>query len=329
LSVQPDLISILMPVKNAELFLADCLDSILAQTEKNWELLAVDDGSTDSSFELLTKFTSYAQIRVFKNSGAGIIDALRLAYSKSNGELITRMDADDRMAPQKLEFLKRDLKSFGKGNLAIGQVQYFSENELGDGYKRYERWLNDLTETGSNYADIYKECVIPSPCWMVYRTDLEKCGAYEPNTYPEDYDLCFRFYKQRLKVIPSQEILHYWRDHPNRSSRTDKNYADNRFLELKVKWFLELDHDPNQELIVWGAGAKGKFIAKLLQEHKVEFRWVCNNEKKIGKHVYGVEMESVDDVDNHTDRQVIVAVANNEEQQAIRDALNQRAFWFC
>ncbi|MCB9190513.1 MAG: glycosyltransferase family 2 protein [Flavobacteriales bacterium] len=327
--MQSDLISILMPVKNAEPFLAECLDSILAQTERNWELLAVDDGSSDLSFEILNEYAQGTRIRVFKNTGKGIIDALRLAFSESCGEFITRMDADDRMAPRKLEFLKRDLKSFGKGNLAIGQVKYFSETEVGDGYRRYEQWLNGLTETGTNYADIYKECVIPSPCWMVYRSDLDDCGAFEPNIYPEDYDLCFRFYQQGLKVIPSQEVLHFWRDHPDRSSRTDQNYADNRFLELKLNWFLELDHNPDQELILWGAGAKGKFIAKLLQERSIQFRWVCNNEKKIGKHVYGIEMESVDAVDKHVDGQVIVAVANPEEQNEIRQLLSTDAFWFC
>jgi len=328
--VQPDLISILMPAKNAEPFLTDCIESIIKQTETNWELVAVDDGSSDSSHQTLLEFSKAdSRITVLKNHGSGIIDALRLAYSKSNGQFITRMDADDRMASHKLETLKRNLKSSGQGSLAVAQVKYFSESELGDGYKRYESWLNGLTATGCNYQDIYKECVIPSPCWMVHRNDLDKCDGFNPDTYPEDYDLCFRFYREKLNVIPCTEVLHHWRDHQNRSSRTDDNYADNRFLELKVNWFLELDHNPNETLVLWGAGAKGKSIAKLLRARDVPFKWLCNNPNKIGHEIYGIEMESTAAIELSEQTQTIVAVANQQQQNEIDQSISCETYWFC
>lgn len=319
-----------MPVKNAEPFLAECLDSIVDQTEQNWELLAVDDGSSDSSHQILEHYAhTDSRIHVLRNDGSGIIEALRKAYSNSSGDFITRMDADDKMDIRKLEALKRNLKSSGTGSIAIGQVKYFSESALGDGYLKYESWLNSLTSTGTNYSAIYKECVIPSPCWMVHREDLDKCEEFKPDTYPEDYDLAFRFYREVLKVVQCDEVLHYWRDHPNRSSRNDDNYADNRFLELKVKWFLELDYRPEKELILWGAGSKGKSISKLLLDRNISFKWVCNNPKKIGKHIYGVELNSTDHLKEESDRQIIVAVANPDEQKLIRESLEQAAFYFC
>ena len=63
---------------------------------------------------------------------------------------------------------------------------------------KYEKWINGLTLTGNNYTEIYKECVIPSPCWLIHRNDFENCDGFEPNIYPEDYDLTFRFYKANL-----------------------------------------------------------------------------------------------------------------------------------
>lgn len=318
-----------MPVRNAEPFLNECLESICNQTATNWELLAVDDGSRDKSRSILEDFAQKdSRVSVFKNDGLGIIDALRSAYSKSTGNLISRMDADDRMASSKLETLKRNLISSGTGNIAIGAVKYFSETTLGDGYKKYEEWLNSITAKGSNYSEIYKECVIPSPCWMVFREDLETCGAFNSNTYPEDYDLCFRFYQKQLKPIPCTEVLHFWRDHPSRSSRNDSNYADNRFLELKLNWFLKLDHNPNKPFVIWGAGSKGKTVAKFLSEKRVPFHWVCNNQKKIGHNIYGVTMESPSAFLN-TDAQFIVTVANPEEQQEIRDQVSESAYFFC
>src|SRR5690606_10347489 len=134
--------------------------------------------------------------KVFKNLGNGIIDALKLGFKNSSGHFITRMDSDDVMAPNKLQRMCQDLLTHGKGHLALGLVSYFCEGELGEGYQNYEKWLNTLTRSGTNYTDIYKECVIPSPCWMVHRDDLMACGSFESTTYPEDYDLAFRFYEQ-------------------------------------------------------------------------------------------------------------------------------------
>ena len=212
-------ISILMPVKNAALFLRECLDSIVNQEEANFELIAVDDHSTDSSLKILEEYQKKdPRVQVHKNKQHGIIAALRLAYKKSSGVFITRMDSDDIMSLHKLKRLKSNLTAFGIGHIALGKVKYFSESTLGEGFIRYEHWLNRLIESGTNFNEIYKECVIPSPCWMVYREDLDRCEAFTPDNYPEDYDLAFRFYRKGLTPIKCDEVLHYWRDYVNRTS---------------------------------------------------------------------------------------------------------------
>lgn len=324
-------ISILTPVKDAEPFLRDCLLSIQQQSETDWELIAVNDGSTDGSKAILDEFAKAdPRMRVFDNAGTGIIEALRLAYSQSSGQFITRMDADDIMAPNKLEILKYKLIMNGMGHVAVGLVRYFSADGVKDGYRHYEGWLNHLTASGTNYSDIYRECVIPSPCWMVFRDDLDRCGAFEPDQYPEDYDLAFRFFANDIKVIPCSDIIHHWRDHGQRTSRNDPNYADNRFLELKMRWFLKLSHQPERPLIVWGAASKGKIIAQSLLNSGVDFRWICNNPNKIGKHVYHTLIESLNTMDEVAHPQVIVAVANKDEQSEIREQLKpDEAFFFC
>ena len=117
---------------------------------------------------------------------------LKFAYSKSKGNYITRMDSDDIMVPEKLELMVNALQKSGDGHIALGQVSYFSKDGISDGYYSYEKWLNKLTRAGSNYSEIYKECVIPSPCWMVSRKDFDLCGGFNSDIYPEDYDLAFR-----------------------------------------------------------------------------------------------------------------------------------------
>ncbi len=312
------LISILFPVKNTAIFLSDCLDSIIQQTEGQWELIAINDHSTDNSGKILQEFAQVdPRIKVFNNIEKGIIPALRLAYSKSRGQLITRMDSDDLMLSNKLEVLKNQLIANGPGHLSLGLVQYFSTGQLGEGYKKYQNWLNQLSFSGTNFQEVYKECVIPSPCWMVYREDLERCGAFRSNRYPEDYDLCFRFYEKNLKTIPVDQVLHLWRDYPTRTSRTHIHYADNRFLELKLHYFLKLDFDKDRPLIVWGAGKKGKWIVRQLTQQPIPLHWVCNNEKKIGKVIYGQALLAPSIIQQFPRPQFIIAVAEAKGQKEI------------
>ncbi len=335
--MQDPVVSILIPFKNTAEFLPDCLDSILRQSYIHWEVLAVDDHSTDSSLQILEQYaTRDSRIKVFANYGNGIIPALRTAFKECNGQLVTRMDSDDLMQPDKLKRLVENLLNHGKGHVAVGKVKYFSDRGISDGYARYERWINYLTEQGSNYDEIYKECVIPSPCWMVFKEDLEACGAFDPDRYPEDYDLTFRFYEKDLRCIPCNDVLHLWRDYDTRTSRTSEHYAQNYFLDIKLHYFLKLDYKPGNPLVIWGAGTKGKTIGKSLVDQGIPFTWICDNPNKIGKKIYGVRMEHYDSIQNLKKPQSIVTVANEDAQKLIRSYLTKLGmhpmkdyFFFC
>ncbi|WP_299362378.1 glycosyltransferase family 2 protein [Winogradskyella sp.] len=314
------LVSILIPFKNTESFIAKCMTSILTQTYCQWEAIFVDDHSDDLSSAIVEEYTrNDPRIKCYKNEGTGIIEALRTAFKNCTGEYITRMDSDDIMTPNRLDVMVNSLVKYGKGHLAVGQVNYFRADGVSDGYARYERWINQLTQTGSNYSEIYKECVIPSPCWMLYRDDFIACEGFEPNRYPEDYDLTFRFYRAGYKCIPCNEILLHWRDYDSRTSRTHEHYAINYFLDIKVYYFLELDYDSNRPLTVWGAGNKGKTVAKLLIKNQIPFYWICDNQKKIGKDIYGQKLLNFNYLQQLDSPQSIVTVANEDEQKTITE----------
>ncbi|MDO7172825.1 glycosyltransferase family 2 protein [Mariniflexile sp. AS56] len=317
--MQKPLISILTPFKNTEAYLKDCIESILRQTYTNWELIIVDDGSTDSSYDIVNAFAENdTRISLLKNKGSGIIDALQAAFNQSKGAFITRMDSDDIMMPNKLEVLLNNLLNHGEKHVAVGLVQYFSALGVGPGYKSYETWLNNLTKTGTNYSEIYKECVIPSPCWMIHRTNLIACDAFNPHLYPEDYDLTFRFYKHQFKCIPCDVVLHQWRDYSTRTSRTHIHYAQNHFTELKLRHFLDIDYNIEKTITIWGAGTKGKLMASLLIEKDIPFEWICDNPKKIGKAIYGKTLKNFKALSNIKNPQSLITVANKTAQKEIR-----------
>lgn len=89
-------VSVLVPVYNAQAYLVEALDCILAQTFTDWEMICVNDGSTDSSLTILNDYANqHARIRVIDRPNTGIVGALNDALKAAKGEYIARMDADD------------------------------------------------------------------------------------------------------------------------------------------------------------------------------------------------------------------------------------------
>ncbi|MEP1095441.1 MAG: glycosyltransferase family 2 protein [Cyclobacteriaceae bacterium] len=330
------LVSIIMAVKNTEPYLPECLDSIMAQTYSNWELVAVNDHSTDRTPEILEEYSEKdVRIKVFHSKRHKLIPTLKEGYQHVQGTLINRMDSDDKMPHHKLEALVNEWQKYGKGTVIAGGTEHFvDEGEVGGGFLKYERWLNYVAAKGTHYEEIYQECVIPSHCWIIHKEDFDSVGGFEPEVYPEDYDLCFRFYKEGLTVIGIDKILHHWRDRSNRISRTWEEYKDNRYFALKIPYFYELDRDPARPLVLWGAGKNGKDLAKMILEKEKNFVWVCDNERKIGKDIYGVRMRHFNEIPNLENPQILLVVTSPEGKMEIRRQLTQwgkeprKDFWF-
>jgi len=104
-------------------------------------------------------------------------------------------------------------------------------------------------------------------------------------------------------------------------------------IDLKMKYFLEDDLDQKTELVIWGAGKKGKLISKILIEKGIPFRWICNNENKIGVDIYGKILESPSIFENISTYQIIIAVAQENAQAQILKNLekiqNAQPYFFC
>ena len=118
------LISVITPVHNAEAFIQESIESVIKQTYTNWELLLVDDNSTDASFSILEKFAAQdKRIHVFrfnKNKGAGI--ARNTAIEAANGAYIAFLDADDLWKPRKLKV----------------QIDFMLKNKISVSYSSYQ-----------------------------------------------------------------------------------------------------------------------------------------------------------------------------------------------
>ncbi len=322
-----------MPVKNAGPYLKPCIDSIRAQSFNNWELIAINDNSTDGSDEVLEEYTQLDKRMITAHSkGTGIVAALQTGYALSSGNCIHRMDADDLMPVNKLEKM---ISVAAQGAVVTGKVKYFcDEYEVGNGFRKYEGWLNGLMEGGEFWRDAFIECSIPSSAWMIDRTDFELIGGFKSSLMPEDYDLSFRIMEHKLDVIKIQEVIHFWRDSSSRTSRNEEQYFPMAYLPLKVHYFLKLYRTEKKSLVLWGAGKKGKQVAKELIERNVPFDWITGNINKVGKDIYGVVLQD-EEVIKDENIQIILALSSPKEQCVIQKRLNgmnknqnKDYFWF-
>ena len=106
------LISIVIPVYNAEKYLRACLDSVLAQTYKNWEAICVNDGSSDNSAKILEEYAAKdARFHIINQQNSGVSTARNTGLRQTTGKYIYFMDADDIVSPYLFELAEKNLQN--------------------------------------------------------------------------------------------------------------------------------------------------------------------------------------------------------------------------
>lgn len=124
--MENSLVSIVVPVYNVELYIRKCIESILKQTYQNFELILVDDGSTDKSMLIIEKYINDKRIKVFNKKNGGLSDARNFGIDRANGKYITFIDSDDEITNKYLENLVIALEST---NSDISIVSYNNIDE--------------------------------------------------------------------------------------------------------------------------------------------------------------------------------------------------------
>ena len=122
-------ISVIVPVYKVEKYLPECIESVLAQTFTDFELILVDDGSPDNSGAICDAYAARdPRIRVFHKENGGVTSARRLGVERSRGEWITFVDSDDKLFPNALRDLWNIAKQYSDVDLVEGQTQHFNPN---------------------------------------------------------------------------------------------------------------------------------------------------------------------------------------------------------
>jgi len=178
-----------MPVYNADKYLPLAIESILNQTYSNFELIIIDDGSTDSTFQIISKAAGRdKRIIVFRNkTNLGICKSLNKGLELAKGKYVARMDADDWSYPARLEKQLSFLKDH-PGTVICGSAIEICDNRLKVKNKRYYP-ISDKEIR----KKILKINPFAHPATMYQRAVAVKAGGYNEKLFTvEDYDLYFR-----------------------------------------------------------------------------------------------------------------------------------------
>lgn len=308
-------VSIIMPVKNADKYLHECLSSIRRQTFSFWELVVVNDHSTDNTQEILEQHAmADKRIRVFENTDHGITPALSLALSHAQGEYITRMDGDDMMPETRLALMTKALEAQPPKTVVTGKVQYFGAETISEGYLSYQHWLNKRIDKQDHWDWVYRECVIASPNWMCRKSDLLEIGGLASLSYPEDYHLVLNWYAHGFSIHSLPEVTLNWREHPERTSRNSEHYNQSHFFKLKIEHFVK--HSLGKAtLVLWGVGNKGRLTAQILDVQGQDFTWMDMNPDKYPGGIAGHPIGKFTDVEELNDFKLLIAVFPPEKER--------------
>jgi glycosyltransferase involved in cell wall biosynthesis len=321
-------VSVLLPCYNVAKTLAEALDSIIQQTLTDFEVIAVDDGSTDSTPAILQDWAKAdSRFRVFSCPHRGIIATLNAGLEACQAPYVARMDADDRAHPDRLAKQVVYLAAYPEAALVSCQVSGFPKEQVREGFRVYLEWLNALTSDEDIRREIFVESPFPHPSVTFRKQWVEKVGGYQEHGWPEDYDLWLRMYIAGAKFAKIPEVLLDWREHPKRLTRTDSRYSLENFLRAKAYYLVRGPLQNRDAVIVWGAGMMGRRLGKQLQRQDVPLAaFVDIDPEKIGRTRRGKPIIPADDLLNwwsrFTNPVVLAAVGARGARELIRTRLN-------
>ena len=280
------LVSVVLPVRDAEATVERAARSILDSIVREIELIVIDDGSTDSSAEIVRQIND-PRLRLVQQDALGVCSAANCGAAEARAPVIARMDADDYSHPARIGKQLSLLHDSGADMVGcqVRVVDVFGQAV--ESMQRYEQWSNSLTEPSRIAAMRFVELPIVNPTLMVKREVFEL--GFRKGPWPEDYDLCLRALGQGCTASKVPEMLFDWIDSGGRLTRTDERYSPQAFDRCRRVHLLDGPLAGKAIVDLWGAGQAGKPWLRWLQAEGFTVRHVVEvSPKKIGTNIHGV-----------------------------------------
>lgn len=231
--MQTELISIIIPVYNAADFLKDCIESLINQSYKNLEIIAVNDGSTDNSLQILTKYKNKdKRIKIIEKANGGVSSARNAGLKAAVGRYIAFMDADDWADRRMYESLYNNLVNSVADISVCGfkreyNVEYKNTEELKDKYSLKSVILCDKKDIFEKLTDTRSKFY----CFLwnkLYKRELIENILFDESVpMSEDYLFNWNVFKRAQRVIYTEAAFYHYRNDNNSATRNcpAKNYS--------------------------------------------------------------------------------------------------------
>lgn len=322
--------SVILPVYNAASTVERAVTSVLDQTFRDFEVIAVDDGSTDASRTILERLAQNdSRLRVVAHQHTGIVPSLNAAIEHASGDILIRMDADDYCRRDRFE---KQLAMFAHDpNLGVvaSRVAFGGEDKAAEGYRRYVNWTNALLSHQDIVLNRFVESPLAHPSTAFKRALVTDFGAYRDGRFPEDYEFWLRLLDHGVRFAKHPDTLLVWSDPPKRLSRTDARYAVDTFYRLKAKFLArDLARGLNgRPVIVWGSGRVSRQRASHLLDAGITFHaYIDVSPRKIGTRIDGIPVIAIENCPPPGDAFILFYVGVRGARELARQALSERGY---
>lgn len=207
-------VSIIMPAYNADRYLDEAISSVLSQSDSDWELLIVDDGSSDATGDIIDRYAAEdARIRVWHQENAGMSVARNVALDNARGDLLAFIDADDVMHPDFLKIMKEGMAQSGT-KMVIGAAEWFDgESKLENIYHLPDGKLSTVDSHAAVEDALYQRKYDNAVWGKLYARQLWGDLRFQPGIGYEDLDLFYRLWLPAQKIGVVDVALYGYRQH--------------------------------------------------------------------------------------------------------------------
>lgn len=263
MSSSSDLVSIIMPCFNAGAYLSEAIDSVINQSHDNWELIIVNDGSTDQSREILDNYVD-PRIRIFHLDNRGVSVARNRGLKRARGEYLLFLDADDVLPVDSLKSRLLVFASNPQTSFVDGRVKIFDATLK----KILKIWSPSFT--GNPFHNLLKlgQTCFWGPSWMIHKSVIGNNTFHAELTHGEDLlffiDLC-KSGEFHYRFV-NEEILHHRTGHGSAMQNLDGLL--NGYLQL-YRLLSKDEHIPKELLREFGRKSKSIRLKICLHHLKI------------------------------------------------------------
>jgi glycosyltransferase involved in cell wall biosynthesis len=318
-------IAVVMPVYNAAAVVGRAIGSILAQSFSDFELIVVDDGSTDETLAVVQSFRD-DRLRAVPVAHQGVALAANTGTAESTARLIARMDADDFAHVDRLQNQFRLLREEEYDVVGCEVNIVAGDGAAVESMQNYQAWINEETSTAERIRALrFVELGIVNPTILARREYFEL--GYRDGDFPEDYDLFLRAIQEGLRPGKVAEPLLEWTDGPNRLTRTDSRYSSAGF-DCCRRHYLLLGPLSNVAVVdLWGVGETGKPWLRWLKACGIAVRRAYDvNPRKQGETIHGTPVYHPDEVLPADGTPLIIAVGAPGARRIIEPQLVEHGY---